>query len=112
MTVLDGAGASTVDDVPPKTAPSRTSPAITRRSLIVGAICVAAVCGLTPLNDLIFSDTSLVSGFLPLAAVLVAFVLVVGVNAPLSRWWPRRALSGGELAIAMLMTLVACSIPN
>jgi hypothetical protein len=37
---------------------------------------------------------------------------IVGINGPLHRWFPRRALASGELAVILLMTLVACSLPN
>jgi hypothetical protein len=93
-------------------APQPGTRSITRRSILVGTLCVFAVCAGTPFNDLIFSDTSLVAVFLPLAAVLLTFILVVGVNAPLHRWAPRHALRTGELAIALLMTLVACGVAN
>jgi hypothetical protein len=86
--------------------------AVTWRSLLVGTAAVALVCGLTPYNDFVLSDTSLAAGFMPLAAVLILFVLVVGINAPLHRWAPRRALTTGELAVVVLMTLVACGLPN
>src|SRR5581483_1303508 len=52
------------------------------------------------------------AGYLPLAAVLVLFILIVVINAPLHRWLPRHALSRGEMAVVMLMTLVSCSLPN
>ena len=48
----------------------------------------------------------------PLAAVLIQFLLIVCINAPLHRWAPRYALRSGELAVILLMVLVACSIPN
>src|SRR3989442_8781272 len=85
---------------------------ITWRSILIGIICVIAVCALTPLNDLTVNDTSLCSGFMPLVAVLILFLVVVGLNAPLHRWFPKRALRSGELAVIVLMTLVACSLPN
>ena len=85
---------------------------ITWRSLLLGTLAVIAVCGLTPLNDLILNDTSLTAGFMPLGAVLILFMLVVCINAPLHRWLPRYALSTPELAIVVLMTLVASSLPN
>ena len=121
MTVLDGvpsspAAADASDVSPPAAAtPAATTTqprGITFRSLFVGTLCVIAVCAGTPLNDLIVSDTSLVAGFLPLAAVLLTFILVVGVNAPLHRWAPRHALRTGELGVVLLMTLVSCGIPN
>src|SRR5207253_10500959 len=73
-------------------------PSVTWRSLLLGTIAVVLICGLAPLNDFIFSDTSLVAGYVPLAAVLILFTLVVGINAPLHRWAPRHALTTGELA--------------
>src|SRR5688572_28771160 len=121
MTILDGAAdapspATTADVAPPAAdtiAATKTAErSITWRSLLVGTLCVIAVCAGTPMNDLIVSDTSLVAGFLPLAAVLLTFILVVGVNAPLHRWAPRHALRSGELGVVLLMTLVSCGIPN
>src|SRR5688572_26228926 len=121
MTILDGAAdapspATTADVAPPAAdtiAATKTAErSITWRSLLVGTLCVIAVCAGTPLNDLILSDTSLVAGFLPLAAVLLMFILVVGINAPLHRWAPRHALRPGELGVVLLMTLVSCGIPN
>lgn len=70
------------------------------------------VCAAAPFNDIVLSDTSLAAGYFPLAMVLVLFVLTVCVNAPLHRLLPRHALSGGELAVITLMTLLACSLPN
>jgi hypothetical protein len=88
--------------------------AITLRSLTIGTIAAVAVCSLTPLNDFIYapSSLSLVVGYLPLAAVLIQFLLIVAINAPLHRWAPAYALRSGELAVVLLMVLVACSIPN
>jgi hypothetical protein len=87
-------------------------PAITLRSVLLGLIAVVLVCAVTPFNDYVLSNTSLTAGFMPLGMVLILFVLVVGINGTLHRWFPRRALGTGELAIIVLMTLVACSLPN
>ncbi len=87
-------------------------PAITLRSVLLGLIAVVVVCAVTPFNDYVLSNTSLTAGFMPLGMVLILFVLVVGINGTLHRWFPRRALGTGELAIIVLMTLVACSLPN
>ncbi len=70
------------------------------------------MCAAAPFNDIVLSDTSLAAGYLPLATVLVLFVMIVCINAPLHRWLPRQALSGGELAVITMMTLIACSVPN
>jgi hypothetical protein len=85
---------------------------VTVRSVFLGIIAVLLVCFLTPFNDFVLSNTSLTAGFMPLGAVLILFVLVVGINGSLYRWFPRHALSSAELAVVVLMTLVACSIPN
>jgi hypothetical protein len=92
-------------------APARQR-SLTPRSVLIGAAFAAAVCGLTPLSDLTVNDTSLVSGFVPLGAVLALFLLVVGINAPLHRWRPRHALRSGEMAVILMMTLVSCGLPN
>ena len=59
--------------------------AVTWRSVLTGTLAVIAVCAITPFNDIVLSDTSLSAGFLPVAAVLVMFVLCVCINAPLRR---------------------------
>ncbi len=89
-----------------------TSRAFTWRSICLGLLSTVFVCAATPFNDIVLSDTSLAAGYFPLALVLVLFVLIVCINAPLHRFLPRHALSGGELAVITLMTLVACSLPN
>ncbi len=97
-------------ETPPAVAPRPWS--VTARSVGVGLLLAVVMCGLTPLSDLTVNDTSLVSGFVPLGAILAAFFLVVGVNAPLNRWAPRHAFRSGELAVVLMMTLVSCGLPN
>jgi hypothetical protein len=46
------------------------------------------------------------------AAVLVLFVVAVGINAPLRWLAPQFALNGRELAVIALMTLIGCALPN
>src|SRR6187549_3871255 len=86
--------------------------AVTWRSMLLGTLAVAIVCGLTPYNDFVLSDTSFTAGYLPLSAVLILFVLVVGINAPLHRFAPRHALTQRELAVVVLMSLLACGLPS
>lgn len=86
--------------------------AVTLRSLLLGSLGVLFVCGLSPYNDIVLTDTSLTAGFLPLAATLLLFVVVVGINAPLHRFAPRYALGTGELAVVMVMTLVSSALPG
>jgi len=70
------------------------------------------VCAFTPYNDYVLSDTNLTAGFMPLGAVLIEFFLIVAINAPLHKWAPRFALGGPELAVIVLMTLVASGLPS
>src|SRR3954462_14662461 len=85
---------------------------VTWRSVFLGTIAVIAICTLTPINDFTLSNTSLSAGFMPLAAVLTLFIVVVGINAPLHRFAPRHALSSAELAVIVLMSFMACSLSN
>ncbi len=70
------------------------------------------MCALVPLNDFVYSDTSLAAGFFPLAVVLLQLVIVLLINAPLRRFAPRLAFSTGELAVVLMMLLVGASLPN
>ena len=74
------------------TTPNR---AFTWRSIGLGLLSTAFVCAAAPFNDIVLSDTSLAAGYFPLASVLVMFVMIVCLNAPLHRWAPRRALVFG-----------------
>lgn len=93
-------------DLPP--APRRT---ITFASVLLGTVFSGLIAGLAPYNDFVVGNGFLIGCYLPVGFVLCMFALVVGVNAPLRRWMPGRALSSGELAIVTVMMLVACSIP-
>ncbi len=86
--------------------------AITFRAVLIGSLFVALICGITPFNDWILANTPMVGSYLPLCVVLLFFVLTIGVNGLLHRFAPRRALRGTELAVIMVMSLVACSIPG
>src|SRR5215207_3609652 len=86
--------------------------AVTWRSVLLGTLAVAIVCGLTPYNDFVLSDTSFTAGYLPLSAVLILFVVVIGINAPLHYFAPRHALAQRELAVVVLMSLLACGLPS
>ena len=86
--------------------------AVTWRSLGVGLLGVVFICGLTPFNDYVARNTNLIGSFLPIGLLLFFLVLVLVVNAPLSRFLPRRALSTPELAVAMGMMLVSCTLPS
>src|SRR5687767_11699918 len=85
---------------------------VTVRAILVGLAGVLFVSILTPFNDYLVNNTSLVGSALPMALVLFVLFLVLAINVPLRRWWPKSALRQGELAVAIGMTLVSCAIPG
>src|SRR5439155_19605507 len=98
--------------VPPLSSQFMRNSGVTWRSLIVGTLGVIAICALAPFNDFVLSDTPLTAGFLPLAAVFLLFFIIVAINAPLHRLRPDAALRSRELAVVVLMLLIACAIPG
>lgn len=82
------------------------------RALTLGFFGVLLINLITPYNDYVLFNTFVVGNGLPLGAMLLFFVVAVFVNAPLSRYWPDRALSSGEMGIAMAMVLVGCALPS
>ncbi|MFT3789308.1 MAG: hypothetical protein QM770_24530 [Tepidisphaeraceae bacterium] len=82
------------------------------RGFALGLLGVAIVCLFTPYNNYPLNNTDFIGNHLPLGVVLLTLVLVIGVNAPLSRWKPRLALGRAELTVALSMTLVASAFPS
>ncbi len=82
------------------------------RSVLLGLAGVVLICGLTPYNDYALNNTFLVGNNLPIGVVMLSFLFVLLVNAPLHRWFPGQALHSGELAVALSMTLVSCALPS
>ncbi len=91
---------------------SRPRPAVNLRSVLIGLWVVVIICGLSPYNDFAVNNTYLIGNFLPIGFILILFILVIVINAPLLRWWPKIALQQGELAVITVMALCACSIPG
>jgi hypothetical protein len=86
--------------------------AVSRRSVLLGLLGVVIICGLTPYNDYALDNTFLVGNNLPIGVVMLTFLFVIGINGPLRRWRPTWALSSGELAVSLSMTLVSCALPS
>ena len=111
MTEVDSSSSSfTCSPAHLLTSTSQRSP-ISLRSILLGLLGVTLICGLTPYNDYALNNTFLIGNNLPLGVMMLLFAVVL-INAPLARWWPDRALSSGEIAIAFTMTLVSCSLPS
>ena len=86
--------------------------AITWRSVTLGTLIIAAICALTAYNDHVVVNTFLIGSYLPLALVLMLFLVVIVGNSFLHRFRPTSALSSRELSIVVLMTLLGCGIPS
>src|SRR5262245_45612818 len=86
--------------------------AVNGRSIMVGLIGVVFICSLTAFNDYVLGNTFLVGNFLPAGVLIFFLVLIAAVNAPLRKWKANWALSGGELAVALGMMLVSCTLPS
>lgn len=85
--------------------------AFSLRAIILGLAGVITICGLTPYNDYRLANTPLVGNNLPVG--VVAFLMGIALfNAAVCLRFPRLKFSTGETAIAISMTLVACSIPS
>ncbi len=85
---------------------------ITWRSLALGLLGVAFVNAVTPFNNYALRNTDMVGSFLPTGVLLFLLLFIVLVNSALSRWFPRRAFSGGEMAVALGMMLIGCALPS
>src|SRR4051812_44204892 len=82
------------------------------RSIALGLFGVIFICALTPYNDWAVFNTYFVGNYLPVGLLMVMISFIMLVNAPISKWMPDRAFSGGELAVAMGMMLVSCAVPG
>lgn len=87
-------------------------PVITLRSVLIGLLGVCFICGLAAYNDFAMENTFLIGNFLPIGLVLIVLTLVIGVNVPVLKLAPRFALKQNELAVIVLMVLVACAVPS
>lgn len=91
-------------------APARR--AVSLRSVLLGICGVVFICGLSPFNDFALANTFLVGNFLPIGLLSFFILFVALINAPLWRWAPRHAFDSGELAVALCMVLVSCTLPG
>lgn len=85
---------------------------ITLRALLVGSLLAVGVNLITPFNDYVVVNTFMVGSYLPLALMLAIVFLVMIGNGLLRMALPRHAFHTGEIAVMLMMLLVACSIPS
>lgn len=93
----------------PSAAPGRS---ITLRAIVLGSLLAVGANLLTPFNDYVVVNTFMVGSYLPLALMLAILFLVMIGNSLLRVLLPRHELQTGELAVVLMMLLVACSIPS
>src|SRR6266545_186579 len=89
----------------------RSRPAVNARSILLGLLGVVLICALAPYNDWAVNNTYMVGNYLPVGLLLFFLAFIVLINGPLSRYRPRSAFGSGELAVALGMVLVGCSVP-
>ncbi len=85
---------------------------MTLRAVILGLMGAAFVCAVTYFNDHVMMQTMLVGNSMPQSVYggLILFLLLVNPTiAYLKRRW---AFTGAELAVILVLTLAACSLPG
>jgi len=85
---------------------------VTRRAVIVGLLGAAFVAAVTYFNDNIMRQTLFIGNHMPHSVYggLLLFLLLVN---PALGWLRKRwAFTGGEIAVALALTLAACAIPG
>jgi hypothetical protein len=84
---------------------------MTLRALAVGVIGVIALCIVTPYFDLVQQGSRIVANHLPIGVMFLFLVFLVIVN-PVIGWLRRRSFTRAEIAVALIMVMVASSVPG
>jgi hypothetical protein len=84
---------------------------ITRRSIVVGFVLACLLCAVTPYNDYVVENTFLAGNHFPVGAVAV-LLLLSALNLLVRRFRGRAFLSGRELSVIYLLTMVTSGIPS
>jgi hypothetical protein len=97
---------------PPTDAPASAplvGPGLTRRALLLSLVLIVLICWWVATSEIRTGTTEITCTSLPIGVVFVLFCLCL-LNLGLRRWWPRRAFSGGELAVVYILTAVGSSV--
>lgn len=78
----------------------------------IGLIGCVLIWVATPYNNFVLGLSFIADSYLPVAALFLILVLVLGVNPLLRLLRPSLALTRGQLAIILGMMLVACVVPG
>jgi hypothetical protein len=91
--------------------PTSNRRAVSIRAVLLGLLLALVLVVVTPFNDHIVNNGFMIGSFFPPVLVMAVVVLVV-VNALVRGVLPRLALHRGEIAVASLIVLIACSVPG
>ncbi|MBN1675576.1 MAG: hypothetical protein JXR37_31330 [Kiritimatiellae bacterium] len=80
--------------------------------ILVGLAGSAVIWIATPYNNFVMGSSYIADSYLPVAALFVTLVLVLGVNPLLRRLRPRLALDSRQLGLAVGIMLMACVLPG
>ena len=82
------------------------------RSVILGLLGAAGVCAFTYFNDFVIRQSPMVGHHMPNAIFGSLILFVVLINPLVARFHRRGGLTGAELAVVLVLTLSACTIPS
>ncbi|MDD4889688.1 MAG: hypothetical protein PHU85_07130 [Phycisphaerae bacterium] len=78
---------------------------------MVGVLGAIVIWLITPYSNFVVRNSNIVDSYIPAIVVFFTLVLVLAVN-PLLRWVGAAGLSRRQLAVALGVMLVACTLPN
>ena len=82
---------------------------LTLRSFLIGIGLTVLLSWVLPYNSLKIRAAALEGGFLPAAPIFVLAIISLGINPVMRKLFPRKALSGAELALIWVMTVVGAA---
>jgi len=84
---------------------------MTLRSVLLGLIGACVICGLTYFNDVVMNQAALIGHHMPVSVYGFLLFFLLAINPLLFHIRKRLALTGGELAVILTLTLATCCIP-
>jgi len=81
-------------------------------TVVLAIVGVLAIWTLAPLNGFLLGNSYIAGDFMPVAALGLIFLVVLGVNPILRRLLPSAALSRAQRALLLGVLLVACVMPE
>jgi Family of unknown function (DUF6785)/Domain of unknown function (DUF6784) len=94
---------------PLQVGPSPPTPALTPRAIGLSLLLIVVICWWVVNSEIRTTTTEITCTSLPIGVLFVLFC-VCCVNLSVSRRWPGRALSGGELAVVYILTATGSAV--